>query len=380
MLKRFLILVFVIACWHVLSAQRSVQDQVFADAFRGELSSMVEVFNHELPCHMYAYWYAYADNDGDGTGEFLLSDFKRSYINAYKFRDGDVRQVPANLKADDCDWRPLKWLFSDQTLQGDPMADVTLRYRPVFADNVDIQANRFKVSTEVCNYLDLNNKVSDYDRMIFKPHVNPVQFVSAKSSPKGSVYTFSLPNAAMTKKMFRGYASTQTSPILVPKEFLESHTPLQYSRWLQGEKEVKASPDAKQIISDFFGGRKVYDSRWLASCEVNERLFYYVVFAPEPDESYVLVSLVCMAEGEVVSVCNEWLALDDDSRTTVVSGETLSDLLFHAPQIMAMVAADSGLELYVRWPSNDGLHYSILREYMNEFIYIQDDFENMVAE
>ena len=360
-------------------AQRSVQDRVFADAFRAELSAMIEIFDHEMPCHMFAYWYAYVDVDGDGTGEIVLSDFGKEYKSAFKYKDGDVRQVSAeNVENLDINWRMLKWFFNDRELDANPQYDITLKHRPIFGDNIDIAANRFKVSTEVCSYVD-PNKVSTYNRMIFKPHVGETKLVNTRETGKEVVYTFALTDPAMTKKMFRGYASTQASPIIVPKAFLETHTPLQYSRWLHGEKVVKASKDAREMISAYFGGRTIFDTQWLASCEVNERSFYYVVFNPQPEERHVLVSLVCIAEGEGVSVCNNWENLAAGSRTQLTNGESLNDLLFHAPQIMAMMATEAGLELYTRWPSIDGLHYSIMREYMDQFIYVQDDFENLVA-
>ena len=42
---------------------------------------------------------------------------------------------------------------------------------------------------------------------------------------------------------------------------------------------------------------------------------------------------------------------------------------------MAMIACDAGLELYVRWNSMEGIHYAIWREYEDQWITIQDDYQ-----
>ena len=374
-MKRWMTIACVMMACASLWAQRRVQNQVFADAFQADLASMIEIFDHESPCQMFAFWYAYADIDGDGTGEIVLSDFSRQYKSAFKYKDGDVRQVSAE-NLGEFDWKRLMWFFDDEELKGDAMNDITLKHRPIFGDNIDIAANRFKVSTEVCSYVD-PTKVASYNRMIFKPHVGEAKLVKTRETGKEVVYTFSLTDPAMTKKMFRGYASTQAAPIIVPQAFLNTHHPLQYSRWLHGEKEVKANRDTKKIISDYFGGRAIFDTRWLATCEVNERSFYYVVFQPE--DGYVLTSLVCVAEGVVASVCNDWEEMVGGSATELTNGESPDDLLFHAPQIMAMMATDAGLELYTRWSSLEGIHYSIMREFMDQFVFVQDDYQSLVA-
>ena len=46
---------------------------------------------------------------------------------------------------------------------------------------------------------------------------------------------------------------------------------------------------------------------------------------------------------------------------------------------MAMVATPAGLELYVRWNSLEGMHYSIWREMDQNWIQIQDDYQYLQA-
>ena len=359
-----------------LLAQRSVQDRIFKDAYRHNLSYMVEFFDHEMPGQCYAEWYAYEDIDGDVTCELLLADHKKERVVAFKYEGDDVRQVPVG-STEGVDWKYLFWSFSemyDESMLDE--SDVTLRYRPIFADNVDIAANKFKATSEVWSYVD-PNKVNTYNRMIFKPHVGEVKLAGNKATGKEVVYTWALKDPSFTKKMFRGYASSQVSPIIVPKAFLENHNPLQYSRWLNGEPIQYANASEKKIISDFYAGRRIVEARRLASCEINERNFYEVVFAPHNGE--VLSAFVCIAEGNVASVKNDWHKMDGNSRTTLETGEDLTDIFFHGPQIMAMVACEAGLELYVRWNSMEGMHYAIWREFWDQWITIQDDYEYLIA-
>lgn len=372
--------IVLIACVLVLTAapmlaQRSVQDKVFKDAYRAELSMMIEVFDHEKPCHYFAQFYSYTDIDGDGTCELLLTDAFKDDILTFKYVDGNVRQVPTG-DASAAEWTPLFWFYVYMLDETGDDADVTLRYRPIFADNIDIEKNRFKASSEVWSYVNPST-FNSYNRMIFKPHIGEVTLVGKKETGKGVTLTWALKDPSFTKKMFRGYASTQAVPILVPKAFLENHTLLQFTRWLNGEKIVRPTTDAKKIISDFYGGRRIHEARWVASCEINERSFYDVVF--EPQDGYVLYAFVCLAEGEVVSVKNELIAMADDSMTEIDTGESLEDIFFHGPQIMAMVAADAGLELYVRWNSMEGMHYAIWRECVDQWITIQDDYQYLIA-
>ena len=97
----------------------------------------------------------------------------------------------------------------------------------------------------------------------------------------------------------------------------------------------------------------------------------------EPNDDMGLMSMVCLAEGEVVSVYNEWYILSNDNKITLThDGRQYSkEMFFYAPQIMAMVATPAGLELYVRWNSLEGINYSIWREIDSQWIQIQDDFQ-----
>ena len=88
---------------------------------------------------------------------------------------------------------------------------------------------------------------------------------------------------------------------------------------------------------------------------------------------------VVLREGDVASVHNEWYELSKDNKLTDDGRDYTKELFFFAPQIMAMVATPSGLELYVRWNSLEGIHYSIWREIDSQWIQIQDDYQYLQA-
>lgn len=357
-------------------AQDLDHEQVVKNAFIAALPTIIENYNDERQCQMYAYWYELTDVDGDNTPELALADYDLQYYSIFKYSNGEVKQIPVQPLNDE-NWRPVFYMVNDlKNLVYDNDPDITLRHRPIFAHDININANKFTASSDVWGYVN-PDKFGIYDCMFFKPHIGTVKLVRANETPHNVQLTWSLTDATFTRKMFRGYASTQATPIVVPHAYLDTHNPLQFSRWLQGEEIRHPSPDIKTLISNVYGGRAIHDAQWVASCELGGRDYYNVVF--EPEDGFILYAFVCVGEGEVQSVKNEWFEVEQDSKTIVETGETLDDIFFHGPQIMAIVGTPVGLELYVRWNSMEGIHYSIWREMGNEWITILDDYQYLIA-
>ena len=349
-------------------------DDYFARRFAPHLGEALEHYNHEMPFQCLAELYCQADVDGDTLDELLLAEKDTTRVAAYKVIDGVLRPVAGTAPAN-ANWTGVKWFYTCNDIDYD--TDITLRYRPVFIENVDKAKNRFSTSSETWSRT--VDPQATYDRMIFKPHVGNIKRVGNKVTGKEVIYTWALTDPAQVAKMFRGYSDPAACPIVVPREFLDSHTPLQYSRWLTGEPERQASPDACRIISSFYGGRRIVGTKWLASYPDAERHFYQVLFAPENHTG--LMATVCVAEGEVVSAHNTFMPLDNNDSNTVGWGDSynVEDQFYHAPEIMAMMACDEGLELYVRWPSYEGIHYSIWREVQGQWLILQDDYQYLTA-
>ena len=345
-------------------------------AVQRHLPSIIQDFNINKSNDKLAYWYAFTDVDGDGFNEFSVADYAKEHISCYK-ADSDGAQRIRTIPTGDINWQPLFYIYSQEGR--DAILDITLKHRPLFLDKIQIAKNRFTTDNEtwLTEGVDVGKMKRTYNRIIFKPHVGNAKFVSEKATGKSGLFTFALTNAAMAKKMFRGYSDYQATPFIVPQAWLNDHHVLDYSRWLNGEKEKSASPDVIQLINGFYGDQHVIATKWLASCPDNERHFYMVLFAPK--NGVGLVAMVCIAEGEVVSVYNDWLPLQDGGNVTESGEDYDKELFFHAPQIMAMVATPAGLELYVRWNSLEGIHYSIWREMDQNWIQIQDDYQNLRA-
>ena len=369
-MKKILTSLLLIACCSVVA-----QAQMSATVQRN-LPDIIEMFNHEKPFQSHAFWYVFTDVDSDGNEEFCVASYDKNYIATFKISSGKPERI-RTIPQGDIGWTPLFHIYSSEGF--DASLDATLKHRPLFLDKIQISKNRFTTDNEtwMTEGVDVGKMKRTYNRIIFKPHIGNAKFVSEKATGKNALFTFALTDATMAKKMFRGYSDYQATPFIVPQAWLNDHNVLNYTRWLQGEKEEPASRDAINIISHFYGGRKIIASKWLASCPINERHFYMVLF--EPQNHVGLMSMVCLAEGEVVSAYNDWKELNETDNYTLSGEDYDKDMFFHAPQIMAMVAAPDGLELYVRWNSLEGIHYSIWREMDTEWIMIQDDYEYLQA-
>lgn len=174
--------------------------------------------------------------------------------------------------------------------------------------------------------------------------------------------------------MFRGYNNDEALPWIVKNSFFDNHTLLQYNRWKGGEPIKKASAYEKQIISNYYGGRPIKETRWLATLETAERTFYAVQFEHQGSEA--LAALVCIAEGEVVSTWEFHGTIETspyDTTQSVWFVDDEGDFMGHAPEIHCMVATDQGLELYVRLFGGESVQYFILREMSSVWMEMQAD-------
>ena len=204
-----------------------------------KLPSIIENFNTNKSNEKLAYWYAFADVNGDGTNEFLLTDYGKKDIKTYKIDNGNYKLISDNPKGD-LSWEQLFYIYS---VEGrDKSLDITLKHRPLFLNNIQIAKNRFTTDNEtwLTEGVDVGQMKRTYNRIIFKPHIGNAKFVSEKATGKNGLFTFALTDAAMAKKMFRGYSDYQAAPFIVPQAWLNDHNVLNYTRWLQGEKEKSA--------------------------------------------------------------------------------------------------------------------------------------------
>ena len=260
--------------------------------------------------------------------------------------------------------------------------DITLSKRPLPVRTTNLARNSF---IAVVDYEDKVDNIGRYNQMMFKPHVNGVRLVKenrrTKKDEGGNAiideieYHFKLNNPAATAKMFRGYKDGEMVPWIVTNDFFTDHNVLQFSRWKEGEPIKKASADVCRIISQYYGGRRIKDSRWVATVEEAERSFYAVQFEHAGGDA--LAALVCVAEGEVASVWEFHGGMKPDEYK---EGESIwfvddsGDFMEHIPELQCIVATDAGLELYVRVFGGESVQYYVLREVGQVMMVLQVDY------
>ena len=272
-------------------------------------------------------------------------------------------------------WNPL----SDLGRYRSKNSDITLKERPLPVREMNKSGNAF---VSVIDEERIND-IKAYNQMMFKPHRNGVRLVkqdhNKKTDSEGNVikdemeYTFKLNNPSVVATMFRGYKDEEACPWVVKSSFFNNHQLLQYSRWKDGEPVKKATADACRIISSYYGGRTIKDTRWLATIESGERSFYAVQFENQGTDA--LAAMVCIAEGEVTS---SW-----EFHGKVEPGQEYQSIWFvddegnfmnHAPEIHCICATDEGMELYIRLFGGESVQYYILREMGPVWMEIQVDY------
>ena len=207
----------------------------------------------------------------------VVSTWDDSMKVMYTPQGNDVKaKVFSGVVPEDSYWESLPRLLTRATNS----RDITLSKRPLPVRYVDKEHNSFSAVTD---YSEKIANIRRYNQMMFKPHVNEVRFVKQERKVNTSadndtildemVYDFKLVKPAVVAKMFRGYGNEEMCPWIVTNDFFTDHNVLQFSRWKEGEVKQKASSYVCQLISAYYGGRRVIDSQWLASVEEAERSF-----------------------------------------------------------------------------------------------------------
>ncbi len=332
------------------------------------LAEAINFFNEKHPNNGIAMQCATCDVTGDTIPELLLANSDLSIVEVYDTDENasmlrTVAVTPDDYK--DTFWVDINYLWN-QFNDLDWNSDLTLKYRPLFV-TADIKNNRYTVFHDV-EWDDVGDP-SEYDCMVFKPHVNGVRYIGQNNGVSAHVYA--LVDPSVKTKMFRGYQDYEAMPFIVPHDFFAYHNVLQFSRWKSPEPIERPDADVRTVIEHHFKGYQIAEAHWLASCPTAERTFYAVTFKPRRGDDFVLASVVCIAEGMVSTTLDVRGYLEDG----VSNWYGDDDFFAHAPEIMAMTASDRGFEFYCRWNSMEGTHYSIYRELMDHFVLISDEYE-----
>ena len=332
-------------------------------------------------------YFAKTDVDGDGIDDLIISTESRPTAGrAFKAYSVGKNMAPVTVNTTVIDsldhselWSMTEYLANRWPL---PAGDITLHEPPIFISGMEKAKNEF-IGWRESNY----PPGSKYTHMVFKPHVNEIRFAGDDrifSSLDGdtlwqSVREFKLKDPKVVAKMFRGYTDGNAVPVAVTRNFLTTHQPLQFSRWLSPEPVRTVDRSAMQIILAHYGMKySIMRSQWLATLptEVGNRDYYQVLLVGPKS---ALFATVCVAEGTVASAYE----YEDYSETGYK--RDLSDLnmfesdvdgLFseHLPEIMCIMHTDQGLELYFRWTSMEGTHYSVVREVGTRMVLVHDEY------
>lgn len=239
--------------------------------------------------------------------------------------------------------------------------DITISERPIFVEPKNYAKNEFVgiVDSRVKN-------PEAYTKMVFKPHINDVKFTGKNSYGD---FLYRLTNPSASAKMFRGYKANEATAVIVKDSWLTTHNPLQFSRWKFGEAKQPCSQQwiIKTIKQRF--NREVKSVHWLASVPESERQFFVVIFHPNSNANTpfnALASIVCFAEGELISSYDFW-GHDDGGNPSSVWNDGDGGYFFW-PELTVIAGTDSGLEIYLRRTDSYGARHYCIREIGNQFI------------
>ena len=305
------------------------------------------------------------------------SDKSELFMFTPNGQDVKAQRIDGSIIPKDVYWENISRLGRNRN----STSDITLRERPLPVRTPNKAQNVFVAVTDGDEPID---NIKSYNQMIFKPHRNGVRLSKQndirKTNDEGEEYlkerqyVFNLLQPSVVAKMFRGYNDEEMCPWVVKSSFFNNHTLLQYSRWKDGEPIRKASREVCQLISSFYGGRHIKDSRWVATLEGGERTFYAVQF--ENTDNEALAALVCVGEHAVLSAW-EFLAQLDSSYK---EGESIwfvdddGNFMEHIPEIHCIVDTEEGMELYVRLFGGESVQYYILREIGQVWVELQVDY------
>ena len=276
-MKRFFIFTMLVSILLPLMAQSSAKSRTEESIYYAAFADVLRDANDLTSGAEMAYYYAIEDLDKDGVKELVFADINK-LKTVFKVVNGKVQIISPDYTIDNdkVNWKRVEDLYVN--IDADKSKDVTLRHHPMFAYDINIAKNQFTVPGDATSE-EAVMKRTKYDRMVFKPHVGNIHFVKAKNGSYdsdgnkidlGKCYTYALDDATMTKKMFRGYNNGQAVPIIVPSAWLKDHTPLQFSRYLQGEKKPAVGQKERKLIEEYYGNGSNYKIRkieWVATCQ-----------------------------------------------------------------------------------------------------------------
>lgn len=264
------------------------------------------------------------------------------------------KEQPVVYNSENLEWIPFRKIGN--YIEADE--DITLSQRPVLA-RANYKTNEF--TTQAKSMLDAAN----YRHIIFK---NQVGDATVKSVGNDAT-VYSLNDAKAIKTMFRGYKENELYPIIATDEYLATHEMKFFKRWKYPEKVVPMERDKQQMVSNYYGGRKIKNSRWLADLEESDRKLYAVEFMAEGNKALAVIA--CFIGNQLVSTF-DMFALVEPGRNWLWTPGDKGDFMKALPELQGLALTDEGFELYVSQMVGNDRHMIVLREERSMFIELID--------
>ena len=238
----------------------------------------------------------------------------------------------------------------------DPNDDVTLSQLPVLS-YADFKTNEFTTHAETMLPL------SSYRHIIFKNQVGD----AVQKNEDAAVY--SLADAKTIKTMFRGYKDNELFPIIATDEYLTTHEMKTFSRWKYPERVVPMEKEKQEVVREYFNGRAIKNSRWIATVDASDRKFYAVEFQNQGNQA--LAVIVCFIGNQLVSTFDMY-ALVEPGRNWLWTPGDKGDFMKALPELQGLATTDDGFEIYMSQMIGERRHMIVLREVRSMFIELID--------
>lgn len=330
--------------------------------------------------------YLRTDLDQDGIDDLVIFTGKNSPCEACQAYSVGRHMTPIEITSDQKHMleskskNPISSITMNWSLPSD---DITLSQPPIFISDMKKAKNKFSGWWGEDAEVPSMHAGEEYNHMVFKPHVAEVAFTgNTRSFDLNNTDTvwyncrdFKLNNPSQVAKMFRGYTDGNAVPVVVTQQFLSTHKPQQFSRWLSPEKKRSMNRDEQAIVLAHYGKNyRVMRSQWLATVPtvVGDRNYFQVMLV---GNHKAMFSTVCLAEGGVASSLEFVEEFSDKPNDIEIFGADVDDLFSdHLPEISCVMFTDKGVELYVRWNSMEGTHYSVWREVGTRLVPVFDEY------
>jgi len=263
------------------------------------------------------------------------------------------KQVATVLNSVNIQWTPFRKIgnFLDEK------EDITLSQKPVLA-YANYKSNEFSTGATML-------PAEQYSHIVFKKQIGAASYKGTNG--ENSVY--SLDNQKDIKTMFRGYKDNELYPIIVTDQYLETHSMMPFSRWKYPERVTPMEKEKQRVVSDYFGGRKIKNARWLANLEESDRKLYAVEFEVRGNQALAVIA--CFIGNRLVSTFDQY-ALVDKSRGWLWTPGDKGNFMNALPELQGLAVTDEGFELYMSQMVGEERHMIVLREVRSMFVELID--------